>query len=138
MKSLITLVLILVIFSNIKGGDYSIGSFLNYLQEKGIYDILVEIKKYLGSDICICFCKELMKNNKCEQVVNIYIIYNLRNLRPSDLVEKNIEFLNVIIENYYLVLLNAGFTSSEIERALKKTVNKISIYDIVFDLNITK
>ena len=65
MKHLISLLLILAIFSSANGG-YSINEFLNYLQETGIYGLLVEIKRYFGNDVSIAFCKELHKSNDCE------------------------------------------------------------------------
>ena len=44
---LFSFILALTIIINIKC-DYSIDSLLDYLQEKGLYDIIVEIKAYFG------------------------------------------------------------------------------------------
>ena len=44
--------LLFISFSNIKGG-YSIDYALNYLQENGYYDIIQQIKIYLGDDVAI-------------------------------------------------------------------------------------
>ena len=72
MKLLIVILLNLLTISNIKG-DYSITSFINELQEKGIYDILVELSYYIGCDVSISLCKELYKTNDCETVIRVYI-----------------------------------------------------------------
>ena len=83
MKSLIILLFSLLTISNIKG-DYSIHPFLNYLQEKGIYDLLVEIKIYFGNDIAICFCNDLFHSKDCEEVINIYIASGARPNGPGE------------------------------------------------------
>ena len=152
MKPLINLILILVAISNIKGEDFSIYGFLKYLQETGIYDLFAEIKKFLGVDICVCFCEELIPyTNKCSEVIRVYInISYLRALRDAEKKElcagrfpllkltdndeeqrKNcLALFKEIVGKYFTVLLDAGFDKSQIEDAMKKTMKSISIYDI--------
>ena len=72
MKTLGILLLSLLIISEVKA-DYSIDPFINYLQEKGYYDIIVQIKNFYGDDIAISFCKEFIKSDDCNPLVKIYI-----------------------------------------------------------------
>ena len=116
MKSLITLLLTLLAVSNIKG-DYSINTFINFLQENGIYDLLVEIKYYCGLEISISFCKELYPTNDCETVVKIYMPNRTR-YGDRDVEEK--KPLAQIVNSYKLKLRKAGFTDAQINNIIKK------------------
>ena len=71
MKAL-TLLLSLLIVLDVRA-NYSIIDFLNYLQEKGYYDIIVGVKRYFGKDVAIEICKGLVSSGDCEQLVRIYI-----------------------------------------------------------------
>ena len=75
MKTLLYLFCIILILSNIEvqGGSFSIDDFLDYLQEKGYYDIIQAVKNSFGDDIAIAVCEELVKSNDCEIVVRIYM-----------------------------------------------------------------
>ena len=64
--------MILTTISNIKG-NYSIATLLNYLQEKGLYELLVEVKSYFGNDVSISICKQLVATSDCETLVRVYI-----------------------------------------------------------------
>ena len=110
MKSLFTLLLILAIFSNINGG-FSINEFLNHLQETGIYELLVEIKRYLGVDISIDFCKGLFQTDDCETIVRIYIPNGVRPDNPGD--KKTLEQL---VNEYRQNLIDAGFNKIKVNR----------------------
>lgn len=123
MKPLIALLLILAIISNIKG-DYSINTFINYLQEKGLYDLLAEIKYYFGNDVSIDFCKELLKSSHCEIVIKVYIPSKTRKSREGEPEEEKKDIVQ-IIDEYYEVLINAGFKNFEIDKIkLKMKYNK--------------
>ena len=110
MKSIITLLLILATFSSINGG-YSIDEFLNYLQEKGIYELLVEIKRYLGNDVSIDFCKQLFPTKDCETVVRVYIPNGVRPDNPGD--KKTLEQL---VNEYKQILIDAGFYTIKVNK----------------------
>ena len=71
MKTIRYLFYMILLLSNVevKGGDYSIDTFLDFLQEKGYYDIIQSVKVYFGDDIAIDVCKEFVKSNHCEEVV---------------------------------------------------------------------
>ena len=75
MKTMRYLFYMLLLLSNIEvlRGDYSIDTLLNYLQEKGYYDIIQAVKIYFGNDVAIDVCKELVKSNQCDIVVRIYM-----------------------------------------------------------------
>ena len=117
MKPLIFLFLILTTISNIKG-DYSIASLLNYLQEKGLYDLLVEIKSYFGADVSISFCKQLVKAGDCDTIVRVYISTN--NSRPDGQDREAItKKAKQIINENRMTLIKAGYTLEEIEEMLE-------------------
>ena len=113
MKSLMILLLIFATISNIKSGDFSIDTFLNYLEEKGLFSLLAEIKYSFGDDISIAFCKELIKSPHCETVIRVYMPARARQINPG---EENIEKIAQVIDNYKTILFKAGFLYSEIER----------------------
>ena len=73
MKSFIFLFLSLLFFENVKNSTYSINTFITYLQTKGYYDILAQIKKSFGFEVSIAFCKEFFQSTHCEEVVKVYI-----------------------------------------------------------------
>ena len=73
MKSFIILFLLIFIVINSKD-SYSINNLLNYLQDNKLYDILVEVKTYLGEDVAISLCKDFVPTNHCEDVVKVYIV----------------------------------------------------------------
>ena len=116
MRPLIVLLLMLTTISNIKG-DFSISTFLKYIQEKGLYEMFAEIKYYYGIDISIDVCKELTKSNDCETVIRIYIPSKTRQINPGEESTKNIV---QIIDYYYQILINAGYKPFEIENLKKK------------------
>ena len=82
---ILSLLLTLTIIINIKC-EFTIEALLNYLQENGIYDLLAEIKLYLGEDVTIMLCKTFVETIHCEEVVRIYIT-NPANARAFDFFE---------------------------------------------------
>ena len=119
MKPLIFLFLILTTISNIKG-NYSINALLNYLLEKGLYDLLVEVKTYFGTDVSISFCKQLVENSDCDTVVRVYIGANgSRPDCPDEDREANKKKANQIINEYRIALLKAGYSLDEIDKMLE-------------------
>ena len=119
MKPLFTLLLILATFSNINGG-YSIVEFLKYLQETGIYELLAEIKHYLGEDISISFCKDLFNSNDCETIVKIYMPAGSRRASPVEP-----KTLIQIVNEYSNILIAAGFNPF----LMKKKLIKLQLND---------
>ena len=117
MKSLIFLFLILTTISNIKG-DYSILTFLNYLQEKGLYDLLVEVKSYFGTDVSISFCKQLVQNSDCDTIIRVYISTNNSRGDGQDR-ETIIKKAKQMIDENRKALIKAGYTLDEIDKMLE-------------------
>ena len=113
MKTLIVLLLIFATISNIKSDDFSIDTFLNYLEEKGLFGMIAEIKYYFGDDVSIAFCKELIKSQHCEITVRVYMPARSRQINPG---EESINNLGQIIDYYRRCLLNAGYRPNDIKR----------------------
>ena len=65
----------ILLLSNIEvlRGDYSIDTLLDYLQEKGYYNIIHSVKVLFGDDIAFDVCKELAHSHNCEEVVRVYM-----------------------------------------------------------------
>ena len=133
---LFSFLLALAIIINIKC-DYSIDSLLDYLQEKGLYDIIVEIKVYFGNDVAIDVCKSFVETNHCEEVVRIYmnpsrpkyIPYFVNNSsdiidnEPEEPLNKEEKFSDIINE-YYEILFNAlGQNGIDELNKIKKKLN---------------
>ena len=66
-------VLLLIIFIVDGQSTYSIDAFLDYLQENGYYEIILQVKITFGDDIAIDVCKQLVQTNDCEIVVKTYM-----------------------------------------------------------------
>ena len=74
MKAIGYLLLAAFIISNIDGfANYSIKTFIDYLQESGQYDIIFAIRKFLGNDVAIEYCKQLVETEHCDDVVRVYM-----------------------------------------------------------------
>ena len=69
--AIIILSILIIGFNNSE--SYSINTFLNHLQETGLYDVLLEVKRVLSEDISISFCIELEHTNLCGEVVKVYM-----------------------------------------------------------------
>ena len=79
--------------------SYSLDLFLQYLQNEGYYDLLLEIKIIFGDDVAINVCKELVKNNKdCETVIRIYLINPYENSKRKIIIEIEDEEENATLE----------------------------------------
>ena len=72
MKALGYLLFITFILSNVKS-DYSIKILLDFLQEKGYYNIIQEVKIIFGDNIAISVCKSFIETIHCEEVVRAYM-----------------------------------------------------------------
>ena len=74
MKSPFAIIIISILIIGFNNSEsYSINTFLNHIQETGLYDVLVEVKRKLSDDISISFCIELEHTNLCVEVVRVYM-----------------------------------------------------------------
>ena len=74
MKSAIFILLaVLIATERDMGNQYSINTFLDYLQETGYYDLIYDIKCIFDTEIAIDFCLEYVGSPHCEEVVRIYM-----------------------------------------------------------------
>ena len=80
--------LFLTLFLTINN-DYSIDSFLDYLQEKGYWEIILNVKITFGNDVAIDICTALTESpHDCEKVVRIYMTNPPSNKCPAHPFEK--------------------------------------------------
>ena len=84
MKRFLTLCLLFTLSINCveSSNPFSINDLIDYHQETGYYYIIQSVKIYLGDDVSINVCEELINSNHCEEVVRIYI-GNSPNLAPG-------------------------------------------------------
>ena len=105
MKLLLFLFLSLLL--TIQNGTYSIKVFLDYLQEKGYWDIIYNIKNIFGEEVAIDICTKLTESpNDCEEVVRIYMTTPSVNKCPADPLEKMKLILNPIDDPIIIKRLN--------------------------------
>ena len=137
-----------MLYIEVQGGDYSIDAFLDYLQEKGYYDLIEEIKNAFGDDIAIAVCKELVQSNDCEIVVRIYMVTHDPSPPPINwnepsLVKKVIEFIeskckcqcqNIDEKTKNLILLIIKYYSKLKEMNEKEIIDKDIIDKKIIDL----
>lgn len=73
MKVLLFLFIPFIIVNNLS--EYSINPFINYLKEKGFYEMIENVKIIYGSDCAIDVCKYFTNNTikDCEDAVTIYM-----------------------------------------------------------------
>ena len=129
----------MLLLSNIEvqGGDYSIDSFLDYLQQTGYYDLIQEIKNSFGDDIAIAVCEELVQSNDCEIVVRIYMITHSPSINgvvpcPDEKILKSVEshcqckFIDDEKMKYLICLILRYYYSK-----LLKEMNEQEIFDCI-------
>ena len=83
MKSIIAFLLTLSFIANVKGDEYSVNGLIEYLKQKEYFDIIQEVNIYLGNDIAIGLCKELVPTNHCDEVVKYYMSSPSDPVRPA-------------------------------------------------------
>ena len=100
MNSFRYLLCMILILSNIEPlkGEYSIDSFINYLQEIGYFNLIQEIKLFYGEDIAVDVCEKLVDNNNCEAVVRVHMIDNGK----SEI--EDIEYANQVMRSINLMI----------------------------------
>ena len=83
MKSIIAFLLTLSFIANVKGDEYSVNGLIEYLKQEEYFDIIQEVNIYLGNDIAIGLCKELVPTNHCDEVVKYYMSSPSDPVRPA-------------------------------------------------------
>ena len=122
MKAFVVLMLCSLIVLNVKA-DYSIDSFINYMQEKGYYELLELIKYYYGIDIAIDFCKELIKTYDCSLLIRVYIPSRARGDSGGQTLT-----LDYILQNPEFYEINhVDNTPEEIHKMIEKIKQKHNI-----------
>ena len=118
MKALIILLSLLIVL-DVKA-DYSIETFLNYMQGTKYYDIIAQVKIYYGSDVAIYICMALVQSNDCETLVRTYIS---NGVRPDGGKVKTLESIFFNPDNYEIY----GNNASEYHKILENIKEKHNI-----------
>ena len=134
---LFSFLLALTIIINIKC-DFSINYLLDYLQEKGLYDIIKEIKIYFGDDIAIDVCKSFVETVHCDEVVTKYIYIGPNRMprffnnsssdiidddnTPEEPLNKKEKFSDIIEENYEILFDALGQNGIDELNKIKETL----------------
>ena len=80
------LILVLTPFTTmININDFSINLFIKRLKDKGLFEVILQIKYAYGQDVAIISCEELNKNNcgNCKKVVIEYMPKKKKNENPN-------------------------------------------------------
>ena len=102
----------------IKTGDYSIDPFLDYLQEKGYWDIILNIKYCFCDEVAIDICIKLTDSpHDCELVVTVYMPPSPRRC-PAEPLDKMIQILTTVppIDPTAIKRLNDRFLNQTIKK----------------------
>ena len=141
MKVIRYLLYMMLLMSNIEvlRGDYSIDSFLDYLQESEYYNLIQAIKNNFGDDVAMDVCKELFKSNDCETVVRVYMTNDsgsgsstkskIQRHIDTSIYEEIIEYFenkytNIIEEMKNLIKLIISYYNSLLENMNKEEIIK--------------
>ena len=80
----ILVILFFSLFLCINNGSYSIKEFLDYLQETGLWDVILNTKYFYCEDVAIDICKVLTRSSDCEIVVRVYMTEPSQNNCPNN------------------------------------------------------
>ena len=110
------LILFLSLLLTIKN-SFDIDVFIDYLQEKRYWDILLNIKISFNEQVAIDICTKLTGSpHDCEQVVRIYMITPSSKGCPSNPLEK----LKQILFNSNEPITDQKLSDSELTKILSK------------------
>ena len=138
MKAIGYLLLAAFIISNIDGfANYSIKTFIDYLQESGQYNIIFTVRKFLGNDVAIEYCEQVVGNGLCDDVIRLNMNeYNGPGKIPSKLPsEDDLNLESQII--FDKLAINNDDEKSEIiiilsfYDILNKRMTDVEIYDFL-------
>ena len=83
------LILVLTPFTTmININDFSINLFIKRLKDKGLFEVILQIKYAYGQDVAIISCEELNKNN-CGNCKKVVIEYMPKKKKNENLNEKD-------------------------------------------------
>lgn len=125
MKALLFIFLPFIIFS-LDISQYSINSFLNYLQQTGYYDIFEQIKIIYGSDYAIAACEEFTPSKYCKEAVLVYMSASSRPpTRPGDNTDSQSTstkngLIAFLLKEENLKILSKFYTIKEINAILSR------------------
>lgn len=128
MKALLFIFLPFIILS-LDISQYSINSFLNFLQETGYYEIIAQIKILYESDYAIAVCKEFTKSVYCKEAVLIYMPASSRPpTRPGDNTDSQSTstkngLIAFLLKEENLKILSKFYTIKEINAILSRILN---------------
>ena len=108
--------------------DYSIDILLDFLQSNEYYNMLELIKIFYGDDIAIEMCKELVKSNHCNSIIQLYMQTqnNAREYKIDNNFQRpNLEYIIFNPNNYNIY--NKDFTPIEIHKIINKIKLKFNI-----------
>ncbi len=108
--------------------EYSIDTLLDFLQSNEYYNMLELIKIFYGDDIAIEMCKELVKSNHCNSIIQLYMQTknNAREYKIDNNFQRpNLEYIIFNPNNYNIY--NKDFTPIEIHKIINKIKLKFNI-----------
>ena len=119
MKILLAILFPFLIIGNISEKPYSIGPFIHFLEISGYYELIQEVKWAVTDNAAIKLCEELTDNDFCEELVYVY-------MPPGPQFEPGRPLKTIledIINSNKDILLDNGYTESEIQNLIRKIFN---------------
>ena len=112
--------------------NYSIDTFIDYLQKSGIWEVLFQVKIYFGTTIAIEVCKEYVKSPHCEEVIQVYMVNsesepepdNRANSRRAFFYYDRSELMPFLEKHHYLEILTKTIPLSKAQRIKFKLISK--------------
>ena len=95
--------------------------FLNYLYESGLYEILAQINREIGSKVSCLFCEELLFNKHCEQIIKIGTVNYIISIDEPSVVFDHLNEILLFREENVQILKQNNFD----EETLKKIILRI-------------
>ena len=121
--SIFILLAVLIATQRDMGDQFSIGTFLDYLQETGYYDLIYDIKCAFDTEIAIDFGLEYVGSPHCEEVVRVYMP---QCMRPGGTSDKICDLTSYIKSDKCMKVLLLSWTNEEIEKKIKRLLYTIN------------
>ena len=93
--------------------DYSIDTFIDYLQNKNYYEIIADVKSEYGTNVSIKVCRLMCESPFCEDFVRMYLPPNLSSLAKravgsDDIYYKPKKLKDYLYDKNYMRILLKG------------------------------
>ena len=133
MKSSLILIICLLFIVKIQdttAENYSIQTFINYIQDMGYWEIFTQVSLLFGIDVSIDFCKTIVQSPHCDETIRVYI--SIPNNSKIDGKDESItqeyldinDFADFLDRNNYSDILLQKIPTSEFKDLINNFIKK--------------